>query len=209
MATVRLRDTDLDEELPPVCICCGAEATVFKAKKFSWQPGWVALLLLVGLLPYIIVAIILTKRMTVQAPLCEQHRNHWGGRSALLLLTFLGLIVLAIGGAVVLPEHGQKGMVLVIGCVTGLIAWVILAVIVQNGTVRPSEITDNSITLQSVAPEFRDAMQEPRRGRHDLDREASERWNKRRERRNEGDRYKDDEPSRRVRPPDDRYQDDQ
>src|SRR5437762_8797314 len=81
MAQVTLRDPEWPGyELPPVCMRCGAEATVCKAKRFTWYPPWVNLLILAGLIPYAVVVAILTKRLTVSVPLCGRHRFHWGGR---------------------------------------------------------------------------------------------------------------------------------
>ena len=77
MAKVYLRSDYGHEivDLPPVCMACGAPATVRKRKLFSWQPQWVPVLILVGLLPYIIVSLVLTKRQRVETPLCERHAS--------------------------------------------------------------------------------------------------------------------------------------
>jgi hypothetical protein len=85
MAVIRLEGRGNEQyDLPEVCMKCGAPAAVRKRKTFSWYPPWVALLLLAGLLPFIIVALILTKRRTVDAPLCEDHTNHWLWRGLVL-----------------------------------------------------------------------------------------------------------------------------
>lgn len=76
MAKVRLRRYEIEEyDLPPVRAKCGARAVARPEKTFSWHPGWVTVLILVGLMPYVLVALILTKRMTVPLPLCQRHRN--------------------------------------------------------------------------------------------------------------------------------------
>jgi hypothetical protein len=77
------------KNLPDVCLRCGAPATLHKSKTFSWHPPWVYVLLIAGLLPFAIVAIVLTKRRRVEAPLCEQHKHHWLIRQLLILPTFL------------------------------------------------------------------------------------------------------------------------
>src|SRR5262249_9663675 len=79
MATVRLERDEVDNDsLPDVCMVCGAEATLRKRKSFSWHPPWVILLILISLWPYIIVALILTKRMTVRAPPVRGARKSLG-----------------------------------------------------------------------------------------------------------------------------------
>src|SRR5262249_28232384 len=92
MASVKLHDPDrMGYDLPDLCMKCGAPAMVYKAKTFSWHPGWVYILLFFGLLPFIIVALIMTRRMTVRVPLCEAHKNHWFGRFLILSGSFLAL----------------------------------------------------------------------------------------------------------------------
>src|SRR5437660_11736174 len=89
-------------QLPRVCMRCGAPATLVKAKTFSWQPGWLLLLILlgvVGLVLFLVLSLTLSKRMRVQVPLCERHRHHWAMRNGLtlgglvLLLAFAGGLI--------------------------------------------------------------------------------------------------------------------
>jgi hypothetical protein len=180
MAKVRFENPERSGfGLPPVCMCCGAEATVFKTKQFSWYPTWVPLLLLIGLLPFIIVALILTKRMRVKAPLCKRHRNHWFARQALILLSFLGLIGLVVSTVVLAPTpmKEETTALLFIGGVVGFLAWLVFAVVLHVGTIRPTEITRYSITLEGVAPEFKEAVQASRRASlPNLDRDVGEHW---------------------------------
>ena len=89
MASVRIgRYEAVEGLLPPVCMKCGAEALLFKKKTFSWHPSWVLLLLIAGLLPFLIVALVPTERMTVHAPLCDEHRYHWTWRGLFIWLGF-------------------------------------------------------------------------------------------------------------------------
>src|SRR5579871_4414997 len=85
-------------DLPEVCMRCGAPATVVRSRKFSWQPQWVIVLLFFGLLPYLIVAIILTKRARVEVPLCDTHKNHWRWR----LFFLIGGPLILVGGGLIL-----------------------------------------------------------------------------------------------------------
>ena len=58
MPSVRLRREDARRgNLPKVCMVCGEPADGFQSKTMSWYPGWVFILLLAGLLPFIIVAL--------------------------------------------------------------------------------------------------------------------------------------------------------
>ena len=219
MATVYLESYDSDvTDLPDLCMKCGAPSLVRKKRTFSWYPPWVGVLLLAGLVPFVIVAVILTKRCRVVVPLCEQHKNHWLMRQLLVLLSLLGILALgfaatlAVGAA---SKSGSKGDdlfgLVCMGWVFLLIGWVVLAVIVQSTSIRPKEITDTSIRLTSVSEEFaRACAEEMPRSRERLDRLARERWNQaeRRPRRLEArpiedfERAEEEEPRR---PPPDAY----
>ena len=167
MATVRLERDEVDNDsLPDVCMVCGAEATLRKRKSFSWHPPWVILLILISLWPYIIVALILTKRMTVRAPLCEQHKNHWAWRTAFILGGFLVFLLLGVVSVMVLSNQANQGGadeaiggLLCFGTVISGLVWLIAAAIIHSLGIRPTEITDRTITLVHVSPAFVEALE--------------------------------------------------
>jgi hypothetical protein len=172
MARVRLGRYEAEEgRLPPVCMCCGAPADLTKAKLFNWHPGWVYALILVGLLPFLIVALVLTKRMRVRAPVCAAHTYYWTWRSLFVLGGFLALVLVGIAAIVLMAStegrqqaHNMAGLFCVGVAVLGLV-WLVAAAVIQNLTIRPVEITDRDITLIKVSREFADALQEARQRR--------------------------------------------
>jgi hypothetical protein len=175
MATVRLgRYEAEDGDLPRICIRCGAPADTFKPKRFNWLPPWVYVLILFPL-PFLIVALIVTKRMRVRAPLCEAHIYHWTWRSLFTLGGLAILVVFSIA-AIVLETNLERqarfqhlsGLACVSVVVCGL-AWLVAAAIIQSTAVRPSEITDRTITLTGVSREFAEALRQRRRRRDDED----------------------------------------
>src|SRR5260221_3841875 len=111
MAQVNLRyDWGIEiTDLPGVCIKCGAPAVVRKNKQFRWQPPWVSVLILVGLIPYVIVSAILTKRKTVETPLCERHSSYWWMYPLLMTLACLGVLLFGLVAAIALsgPKNGD------------------------------------------------------------------------------------------------------
>jgi hypothetical protein len=167
MAQIRLHREEVGrEQLPAVCMRCGQPATVYKYRTFSWYPPWVLLLLLVGLLPAAIVAMILTKRMYVSIPLCESHKNHWLVRT-LLILGSLALVVVLIVCAVIVvsvisDQMGRKGDDAVgfvcLGGAVLFVLWLVLIGIMQSTAIRPTEITDDTITLSGVSERFINAV---------------------------------------------------
>lgn len=185
MAVLRLDSYDRNEgDLPEVCMQCGAPAALRKSKTFSWFPPWVWVVLFVcNILIFAIVAMIMTKRRTVDVPLCEQHKNHWLWRQLLVLGSLLGVLAVGFVAMLVSSDNGggddsPLGGFLCVGSLLVLVAWVILAVIVQSTTIRPKEITDQGITLQGVSKAFVEAYEEEWRVAPErLDEVARERWN--------------------------------
>jgi hypothetical protein len=185
MGVLRLDSDDRSGyDLPDLCMKCGAPAAVRKQKTFSWFPPWVWILLLVcGLVPFAIVAMILTKRRTISVPLCEQHKNHWMWRTLVVVGGFFALIILGIAAMSATTDNPRGGDDLVGGLLcgaslVGLVIWLIAAVILQATSIRASEITDRSMTLTGVSDIFIEAFeQEWRPAPVHLDELAAERWN--------------------------------
>jgi hypothetical protein len=185
MAQVRLHVREADGHLPMVCMRCGEPATTTKSKNMSWCPPWVIVLIVASLLPYLIVALILTKRATVRAPFCEQHRWHWLWRLLVILASLFFVLFAGIATIIVMastrPQGGAGGADALRGfaCVASLalfLAWLILALILQNTAIRPREITDTEILLTGVSEAFVEAVEEADRERRHLRRERPRRW---------------------------------
>lgn len=198
MAEIRLDIAEADGNLPDACMCCGQPSTVTKTRNMSWFPPWVNFLILFGLLPYAIVALILTKRARVLVPLCPDHQGHWFNRNLLMWGTFFLFGALGIGGFVVagmLEQPGQRGDSFVgfacIGSLVLFVIWLVIVVVAQSTAIRPKEITDNEIVLQGVSEAFVEAVQ-------DSDRHERTRRRGRRDDRADDDEY-DDEPAPRKR----------
>ncbi len=212
MARIRLGRYEAEHgELPFICMRCGAPATMVKRKSLAWHPPWVYVLIPAGVLPFVIVAMVLTKRMRLQIPLCDAHKSNWLVRALIIwgsFVVFLGMIVLI--GAVLFAldeqrrragsaESGFSGF-LCLGIVGGAIAWLISIPIIQNTAIHVTQITDSSITLTKVSPRFVEAV---RAKRQDLDEELYEgkaRSQQQRRARSESEQYYDPNALRRRGP---------
>jgi hypothetical protein len=167
MAQIRLdRDEVRYEELPPVCMKCGEPAGIYLRKPFSWHPPWIGLLIVFFLWPYVIVALILTRRMTVYAPLCDAHRNHWRTRNLLTILGLLGVLAVFFTGIIAassgLVDRSDSDTVLALSVGGGLllfVAWLLVAILLQSSAIRATEVTDHTITLTGVSPYFVEAVE--------------------------------------------------
>ncbi len=200
MPQVQLRLNEADGYLPAVCMCCGEPATAHKAKKMQWCPPWVGILILTGLLPYLIVALILTKRTTVQAPFCDRHQGHWLNRLLVMWGSFFLFGVIGLAAfifSINLPRQNQDNVFpfVCLGSVALLVVWIIIAIVCQYTIIRPTEITDDDITLTGVCNAFIDAVEEARDERRSRKRE--------RERSSWRDEEEEDAPRRRKTPPSD------
>src|SRR5262249_33622897 len=134
--------------LPQTCMVCGSPADLRKSRTFSWHTPLAYLGLLAGLLPFIIIALVLTKRMSVGVPLCRAHKGHWAKRTLFVLGTLLGLVALGIGVTAIQANQAPgDDSWLCLGWVGLLVVWLVAAAIAQSSAIRATEITDDSVTL--------------------------------------------------------------
>ena len=81
MATVTLDRDECDEGfLPPVCIRCGEAATSVRNQHYQWVPPAIHLTM-IFCVPYLILLLVMRKKMTVALPVCDRHRWIWRGNS--------------------------------------------------------------------------------------------------------------------------------
>jgi hypothetical protein len=195
-------DRDECRDLPPVCMVCGAEAAATSRQTFRWHPPWVIVLILVSVPIWIIVALILTKKMTVYAPVCEQHRNYWLRRKLIAWLPVLsGVALFGVGAAVMItagndPRLQDFGLYVMMGGALWFFVTLIVAAVVLRGGVRATEITDDAVRLAGLNPDFGDALRDQRA--EDREREQARRRKRDEEydAREQARRWKQDRESR-------------
>jgi hypothetical protein len=166
MASAKItRDLISADDLPQICAQCGAPATVAKLRTFTWSPSWIFVFLFIGLLPFVILAVILTKRVRFAVPLCDAHENHWRWRAQVTWGSLLGVLLLLGVAAASLdmvdktrgPGSELTGFLCVAGPALGLI-WLIAAAIVQSRAIQASLIDDYAVTLTRVSRDFTEAV---------------------------------------------------
>jgi hypothetical protein len=160
MATVQIRQPDLQGgRLPPLCVVCGEAADQNRAVRFSWHPGWVSWLWLVGLLPPILATLMTRRSMAAALPVCGRHWGHWSSRQRIIwagLAVAFGLGCLGACVDTCWDKEVGEGMIL---SAVGMLLLVGLAIVVlYDSGVRPEEITDRTITLKGVSDRFVRAM---------------------------------------------------
>lgn len=152
---VFIEQHEADGALPDVCMCCGNEGGVWRTQNFSWIHP------LMRMLPPIAVAF-LTKKMTVQVPLCDQHQNHFLWRT--IVEGGFGGILLILGLLWVLTTFWAEEWTLPLGIslVFFVVIWIIAAAVLKSMGIRVSEINDDGIRLKGVSPGFHEALEDHR-----------------------------------------------
>jgi hypothetical protein len=103
------------------------------------------------------------KRKQMNVPLCDRHKNHWrrynfltAGTVLLLLALYAGLVAGIIGKFGSLFDIRNKDAVgyLLLGILGIAAVLVVPAAIWVKAPIRPTEISDDGITLTGVADSF-------------------------------------------------------
>ena len=145
--------------LPEICVKSNQKATRRILRNLQWHHPALALTILIGLLVYVILALILTKRASIYLPLSEEWYARRRKRIWIAWLGGLGFLLLLVVSIVLViqTENGLFGwliLVTVVGLI-GMLVWGQYAI----GLVHPSRITDEFIWLKGVHPDFLNRLQ--------------------------------------------------
>jgi hypothetical protein len=138
-------------ELSDRCIKCNAPANGYRKKvTLSWHSPLAFLALLGGLLPYIIVAVILTRRVTVRVGVCQRHRRR---RLLAILFGWLGCLT-AIGLFVVgtLARSNAGAWAFIAGML--LLLFSLIGGLLGSRIVTPKRIRDRLAWVKGVDPVY-------------------------------------------------------
>jgi hypothetical protein len=173
MPSVRLGRYELEAyPLPPVCMICGAEASLFLPKTFYSRILWLYPVILLGpfgALVFLLGLAVLRRRVRFPVPLCARHRHYWrvrnlatyGALSAVFVMTFGGVILLLV---VARTFTGRFLDFYCSGHAAFLLIWLIGLWIIDKTTLRVIEITARGIYLGGVSRNFVRAVRRDRRG---------------------------------------------
>jgi hypothetical protein len=158
MAQVTLGRLEAEEgALPPVCLCCGKPAALYRVHRFGWQPFYSFLGLLLTIWPFLFLMLMTRRRMRVRAPWCLAHRRYGSLRrialAGVLAILTAGLVVGTVWVAAI-TRGRMEGMQQLVASWIGGFLLLSVVLIARFKTVRPVEITAESITLTGVAEAF-------------------------------------------------------
>lgn len=138
--------------LPDFCVKCGEPAAGYRVKRtLYWHaPGWY-LLLVVGVIFYIIAAVVVQQKATVRVGLCPRHRaQRRNGILAAWLMALGGAGLFVTGMAV--PRLWQSVAAVLVGIALVFVSIIVAILVVQ--TVHPKRIDRQYVWLKRVGPEF-------------------------------------------------------
>jgi hypothetical protein len=181
MAIVELTKQESKEgRLPPVCMRCGAPATIDQHTVLYWRPWWVSLSFYPSIafyfIPFLILDSLFGKKAGLHAPMCELHRNHWRWRLLILYGAFATSVLLFVAGMAIgfdladrvrsVPNMGETlqtgGAVMVLFAYFGILVVAIAAPLMKRTGIHAKQISGDRIILVGVADEFGHALAEAR-----------------------------------------------
>lgn len=139
-------------QFPPYCVKCGQPAQKWVNKNFSWHNPLLYILLISPVI-YIIVALIVSKRMRLQVPLCSSHyttRRTWLTLGWIMLAGFIPvpIMISALGNG----SDDVVGVAVLIGF--AMFIGSLVCLVVGNALLRTSEITDTEATFRGLSSAF-------------------------------------------------------
>jgi hypothetical protein len=150
--------------LPPVCVKCARPPVVFRRDyQFSWTPPWVLLFIVLGVLPYVLLAAAARKRGDLTLPICGDCDRRWRAANAWLGLSIVWAFFGLVGSVVVLVNE-LPWLALFF-----LFSAVVTPILVQSLVFRPRalrarRIDQRTITVVGLHPETQAAILEAARG---------------------------------------------
>ncbi|HUK86826.1 MAG TPA: hypothetical protein VLT85_04115, partial [Terriglobales bacterium] len=136
----------------PNCVKCGRPTREVLDKTFWWHDPVLFVLILLGVMVYVIVALIARKSCTLNVPVCEEHRRSYQSRRRIgrnLMLASIPLwAVIWIAGNGSDEAVGLGALVFLLVFVVGLI------VRRAAGPIKPANIDKQTATFRGASESF-------------------------------------------------------
>lgn len=165
------------EELPPVCVRCGAAATSFVLRRFYRDEGGLRVIPILG--PDLLGAAWFRTgdyrehSLSLNLPVCEGHKNHWLWWHSAAWLTFaVTFAAFSYAGYRVVETVAVSATIIALFLSACLTFWV--AALLQCFMVRAVSFDSTGITLAGVAKEFDRQLMELRGKKDNFSPDCSE-----------------------------------
>jgi hypothetical protein len=137
-----------DGLMPDACIKCGAKPATYLRKTLSWHHPAIYLTILIGVLIYLIVAMVVRKRAEVKVPVCAQCNARRKRNIAIGWLSFILSLVLFYMAVGVMDGNDDAQTWVALSSAALLLFSLIWAVSIQF--VLAKKITDAFVWIQKV-----------------------------------------------------------
>jgi|SRR4051812_41174101 hypothetical protein len=138
--------------LPAYCVKCGQASDGTIKRNFSWHPAWVYVLAVSPII-YIIVALIISKRMALEVPLCSTHR----GQRKTRMMIGLGLLLGCIPLGIAIGASGSGDDLVGVGFLVGFAAFIAgCVVLIMSRVMSAKEINEGGGRFGGISPAFLD-----------------------------------------------------
>ncbi len=141
-------------ELPDICVVSNQSANGTRLKRnMSWHHPALVLTVFAGVLIYVIVAIVLSKRAKLEIPMVREWILRRRKRIAIAWLIVLSSIAAFIGGVALLGQQLDAGGWLMLASLFLFLGGLIYALIACP-LIRPARISDNYVWLKGVHADY-------------------------------------------------------
>jgi hypothetical protein len=134
--------------LPPRCVLCNHPTSFRLDRDFSWHPFFYYIFLLLGVLPYFLIALLVRRKVHLAIPLCTNHEAARRRR--------MGIAVAVIGTSSLLlaiPAVFDKLVLLAAIGFPGLLVGLFMA-LSANRVFRITGLDNRTIYLRGISPMF-------------------------------------------------------
>ena len=143
--------------LPAACVRCGKPSEDLLSKTFRWHSPWLYILILVGVLFYVIVALVVQKKARIDIPFCHRHRL-WRSRMNMVgAVLLIGSVPLSILLGLLDVDGGIVALVAVATAFAGALVFGIV-----GGSFAAVYIDENCAKFKGASQQFLSLL--PNRG---------------------------------------------
>jgi hypothetical protein len=144
--------------MPIACVKCGAEPTTYIRKTLTWHHPAIYLTILIGVLIYLIVAMVVRKTAKLQVPVCAACNARRKRNLAIGWLSFILSLVLCYVAVGVMDGNDEAQTWVALSSAALLLFSVIWAVGIQF--ILAKKITDQFVWIKKVGKEMLEPLPE-------------------------------------------------
>ncbi|MGL6075487.1 MAG: hypothetical protein ACRC8S_15140 [Fimbriiglobus sp.] len=154
MSRVSLRPHQVDF-LPPLCVCCGKNATQFRQQEFRLNPALSGIVLVLGLL--VAMLITMNRSVTLRLPVCEYHRRKGRRSNKTFFQGLLLTVAIGLGAYAASFFDATIATYVTLAAVATFVLTFVVAMFQGEDGLSASIQRDGTLNLNGVCQPFADA----------------------------------------------------